>query len=83
MAAACELTKLYEEVQRGTVAELRAHFHLHPPRGEFTLVIAGREPPLSPPRWRGGGPDLPPVDQGTQPHLSPVSRGGQRGGNPA
>ena len=43
MAAACELTKLYEEVQRGTAAELRAHFHLHPPRGEFTLVIAGRE----------------------------------------
>ena len=43
MAAACELTKLYEEVQRGAAAEVRAHFHLHPPRGEFTLVIAGRE----------------------------------------
>jgi 16S rRNA (cytidine1402-2'-O)-methyltransferase len=43
MAAACELTKLYEEVQRGPAAELRAHFHLHQPRGEFTLVIAGRE----------------------------------------
>ncbi len=41
MAAACELTKLYEEVQRGTAAELLAHFGLHRPRGEFTLVIGG------------------------------------------
>jgi 16S rRNA (cytidine1402-2'-O)-methyltransferase len=41
MAAACELTKLYEEVQRGTAAELLAHFRGKKPRGEFTLVIAG------------------------------------------
>ena len=34
-----ELTKLHEEVYRGTVAETLAHFH--EPRGEFTLVIAG------------------------------------------
>jgi 16S rRNA (cytidine1402-2'-O)-methyltransferase len=46
MAAACELTKLYEEIVRGTAAELLAHFHAQQPRGEFTLVIA---PPLSPP----------------------------------
>ncbi len=45
MVAACELTKLYEEIVRGTAAELLAHFHAQPPRGEFTLVIA---PPLSP-----------------------------------
>jgi 16S rRNA (cytidine1402-2'-O)-methyltransferase len=43
MAAACELTKLYEEVQRGTAAQLLAHFGEHRPRGEFTLVIAGKE----------------------------------------
>ncbi len=45
MVAACELTKLYEEIVRGTAAELLAHFHARAPRGEFTLVIA---PPLSP-----------------------------------
>jgi len=41
MAAACELTKLYEETLRGTPAELLAHFADQKPRGEFTLVIAG------------------------------------------
>lgn len=41
MAAACELTKLYEETVRGTAAELLAHFAEEKPRGEFTLVIAG------------------------------------------
>ena len=41
MAAACELTKLYEEVQRGTASELLARFREKKPRGEFTLVIAG------------------------------------------
>jgi len=44
MAAACELTKLYEETRRGTAAELLAHYRDHPPRGEFTLVVAGRPP---------------------------------------
>jgi 16S rRNA (cytidine1402-2'-O)-methyltransferase len=39
IAANCELTKLYEEVQRGTATELHAHFSEHRPRGEFTLVI--------------------------------------------
>jgi 16S rRNA (cytidine1402-2'-O)-methyltransferase len=39
IAANCELTKLYEEVQRGTAAELLSHFSEHRPRGEFTLVI--------------------------------------------
>jgi 16S rRNA (cytidine1402-2'-O)-methyltransferase len=41
VVVACELTKLYEEVQRGTPAELLAHFRRHKPRGEFTLVISG------------------------------------------
>jgi 16S rRNA (cytidine1402-2'-O)-methyltransferase len=40
MAAACELTKLYEETTRGTPTSLLAHFEQNPPRGEFTLVIA-------------------------------------------
>lgn len=41
MAAARELTKLHEEVVRGTPAELLAHFRQVAPRGEFVLVISG------------------------------------------
>lgn len=43
MAAARELTKLFEEVVRGTPAELIAHFDAHAPRGEFVLVVDGAE----------------------------------------
>ncbi|MGE5654069.1 MAG: 16S rRNA (cytidine(1402)-2'-O)-methyltransferase [Bacillota bacterium] len=43
-AAARELTKLYEEIRRGTLAELAAHFTVTEPRGEFVLVIAGYIP---------------------------------------
>ena len=39
LAVCRELTKLYEEVFRGTAAEALAHFDA--PRGEFTLIIAG------------------------------------------
>jgi len=41
MAAACELTKLFEETRRGTPAELLSHYRAHKPQGEFTLVIDG------------------------------------------
>jgi 16S rRNA (cytidine1402-2'-O)-methyltransferase len=41
-AAVCrELTKLHEEVRRGTVAELAAHYRERPPRGEVVLVRGG------------------------------------------
>lgn len=43
MAACGELTKLYEETQRGTPAALLARFRERKPRGEYTLVIAGAE----------------------------------------
>ncbi|MCB9183136.1 MAG: 16S rRNA (cytidine(1402)-2'-O)-methyltransferase [Flavobacteriales bacterium] len=36
-----EISKLHEETVRGTLAELRAHFMQHEPRGEFVVVIAG------------------------------------------
>lgn len=36
-----ELTKLHEEIFRGTLAEARAHYAETSPRGEFTLVVAG------------------------------------------
>ena len=39
VAVAGELTKLYEEVRRGTAAELVASFETEGPRGEYTLVI--------------------------------------------
>lgn len=38
-AAARELSKLHEEVVRGTLGELVAHFEQTPPRGEFVLLI--------------------------------------------
>lgn len=39
--AARELTKKFEEIVRGTVSVLIAHFERTEPRGEFTLVVAG------------------------------------------
>lgn len=45
VAIARELTKQYEEVWRGDLATALIHFQVHPPRGEFTLVIAGQAPP--------------------------------------
>jgi 16S rRNA (cytidine1402-2'-O)-methyltransferase len=37
-----ELTKLHEEIVRGTVSQILEHFEQAPPRGEFTLVVAGK-----------------------------------------
>ncbi|MEM0980715.1 MAG: 16S rRNA (cytidine(1402)-2'-O)-methyltransferase [Cyanobacteria bacterium P01_H01_bin.58] len=42
VAIARELTKQYEEVWRGTLEDAIAHFTAHAPRGEFTLVVAGK-----------------------------------------
>ena len=36
-----ELTKKFEEVARGTLSELIAHFTEHAPRGEMTVVVRG------------------------------------------
>ncbi len=44
VAVCRELTKLHEEVVRGTAAELAARYAETPPRGEVVLVIAGAEP---------------------------------------
>lgn len=41
LALGREMTKVYEEIWRGTVSEARQHFDEVEPRGEFTLVIAG------------------------------------------
>ena len=40
-----EMTKMHEEILRGSIAEMRTHFGTVKPRGELTLVIGGlREP---------------------------------------
>jgi len=39
-----ELTKQYEELRRGTLAELAAYYGESPPRGEVVILIAGRIP---------------------------------------
>lgn len=40
-AAAREISKLHEEVVRGTLSEIKAHFEAKAPKGEFVLVVAG------------------------------------------
>jgi 16S rRNA (cytidine1402-2'-O)-methyltransferase len=50
IAVACELTKLYEQVWRGSVSEALDHFGQEQPRGEFTLVLAGA-PAQDEPAW--------------------------------
>src|SRR5262249_60129001 len=36
-----ELTKLFEEIVRGTVSSVRQALASRPPRGEYTLVVGG------------------------------------------
>ncbi len=38
-----ELSKMFEETKRGTLAELAHYFTEHPPKGEIVIVIAGFE----------------------------------------
>ena len=49
IAISRELTKIHEEIFRGSLEAARQHFTDHPPRGEFTLVVAGS--PANPLRW--------------------------------
>jgi len=50
-----ELTKKFEEFHRGTLHSLVTQFELTPPRGEFTVIVAGSQ---SAPEAQGS-PDLP------------------------
>jgi len=43
MSASREISKLYEETKRGTVAELLNYFKNQKPKGEFVLVVAGKK----------------------------------------
>lgn len=38
-----EITKKFEQTIRGTFSEVIAHFEAHPPKGEFVIVVEGRE----------------------------------------
>ncbi|MBL7962739.1 MAG: 16S rRNA (cytidine(1402)-2'-O)-methyltransferase [Flavobacteriales bacterium] len=42
-SASRELSKLHEETRRGTLGELLAHFTTHEPRGEFVVVVGGKD----------------------------------------
>ena len=42
IAVARELTKVHEEIWRGTISAAHAYFIRNEPRGEFTLVVAGK-----------------------------------------
>lgn len=44
-----ELTKAYEDVRAGTLAELQVYYRDQPPRGEITIVVAGRGAERKPP----------------------------------
>ncbi|MGI6575862.1 MAG: 16S rRNA (cytidine(1402)-2'-O)-methyltransferase [bacterium] len=41
LVVARELTKIYEEIRRGTVSEHLAYYQKNQPRGEFCLVLGG------------------------------------------
>jgi len=49
LAIARELTKVHEEVWRGSLAEAVRHFEAVQPRGEFTLVVEGAAQPTPEP----------------------------------
>lgn len=42
-ALARELTKLHEEVLRGSISEMCGHFENKDPRGEFVIIVSGTE----------------------------------------
>jgi 16S rRNA (cytidine1402-2'-O)-methyltransferase len=53
MAVARELTKLHEQIWRGNLSAAREYFMQNEPRGEFTLVLAGKAK-LNKQKWSEG-----------------------------
>ena len=43
VAVVREITKKFEQTVRGTLAEAIAHFKSHPSKGEFVIVLAGKD----------------------------------------
>ena len=48
VAVCRELTKIHEEVRRGSAAEVAEHYSAQPPRGEVVLVVAAAPEELQP-----------------------------------
>lgn len=44
VSASREISKLHEETIRGTIKEVLEHFSVRDPRGEFVLIVSGKEP---------------------------------------
>ena len=44
IAVVRELSKMYEETYRGTIASALDHFEVQPPKGEFVICISGYKP---------------------------------------
>jgi 16S rRNA (cytidine1402-2'-O)-methyltransferase len=42
VCVAREVSKFFEEYQRGTATEVRAHYEQHPPKGEIVLIVEGK-----------------------------------------
>ena len=42
-SASREISKLFEETKRGTLLQLIEHFTQNEPRGEFVIVVSGKE----------------------------------------
>jgi len=47
VAVARELTKVHEDFQRGSLAEVASYYREHPPKGEVTVVVAPADSGLS------------------------------------
>lgn len=43
VAVSREITKKFEQTVRGTLTSVIAHFKSHPPKGEFVIVLAGKD----------------------------------------
>ena len=59
MAAVREISKVFEECVRGTIAEVQAHFAEHEPKGEFVLLVGGAPEVKKKKKERGPKPDAP------------------------
>ena len=53
-SVAREISKMFEEHRRGTLAEVAAWFREHEPKGEIVIVVAGAEPEKSSKKKRYG-----------------------------
>ena len=43
VCVARELTKMFEEYQRGTAKEVKEYYENHPPKGEIVIIIEGKK----------------------------------------